>query len=186
MDVVAVKMSRAANTAPPAAGRARGDTLKAVAAEIKGSLGAAWLPTIYRERIRTQRTRAFRLGPLPKGSRVAIQHTLLGVELKVGRRRILCPDLSTARYLAVFAHVGSAEVAVPYDITQVSRFADELESAWHRLLLLIDHRAAARTDLFRSRLRTALVGEARKEIEAAGAGALIPQFNQNTRQRRRQ
>ena len=112
-------------------------------------------------------------------------HTLLGIELKLGRRRILCPDLATARYLRVFATIGVALVAVPYDITQVSRAADELESAWHRTVLLAEHAAAGRSDRTRARVRSRLVARTRAEITALGAGAERPTFVQNTRQRRR-
>ncbi len=73
--------------------------------------------------------------------RVVIQHTLLGVELKLGRKRLLCPDLATARYLSVFARIGCQDVAVPYDITKISHLADELESSWYRMLLLADQEA---------------------------------------------
>jgi hypothetical protein len=111
---------------------------------------------------------------------------LLGVELKVGRKRLSCPDLATARYLAVFARLGVAAVAVPYDITRTSPLADELESSWQRMLLLIEHRASERSPALRARLRRTLIGAARREIEEAGAGAAVPQFNQNTKQRLRQ
>jgi hypothetical protein len=154
-------------------------------AKIKESLGETWLPHLYRERILTTRTRSHKLFAATKQSSVEVQHTLLGVELKVGRRRLLCPDLATARYLAVFARAGCTEVAVPYDITRISLFADELESSWHRMLLLIEHLAGERQASFRSRLRSLLVGKVRDEIEEAGAGTAIPQFNQNTRQRRK-
>jgi hypothetical protein len=155
----------------------------AIAAEIKGSLGDGWLPRMYRERILPMRTRAHHLQLTAKGSPVEVQHTLLGIELKIGRRRMSCPDLATARYLAVFARAGCADVAVPYDITQISRLADDLEAAWHRMLLLIDHHGGARSSSFRSRLRTGVITDVRQEIEAAGAGSLIPHFNQSTRQR---
>jgi len=152
--------------------------------EIKATLGVMWLPRIYRERILTTRTRSQHL-PDPKGKvEVAIQHTLLGVELKIGRHRVACPDLATARYLAVFARAGCSDVAVVYDISRISSLADELESSWHRMLLLVDHVAGQRGQAFRTRLRNLLVAEARREIEEAGAGTVIPTFNQNTRQRR--
>ncbi|MDQ5838222.1 MAG: hypothetical protein M3379_15700, partial [Acidobacteriota bacterium] len=82
-----------------------------------------------------------------------------------------------------FARAGVAEVAVPYDITKISRLADDLESAWQRMLLLADDVSRGRADAFRSRVRSAVIKEARREIEEAGAGTAIPQFNQNTRQR---
>jgi hypothetical protein len=112
-----------------------------------------------------------------------VQHTLLGIELKVGRRRVSCPDFATARYLSVFARAGVSEVAVPYDITKISRLADELESAWQRTLLLADHLTKGRALTFRTRVRTAALKEVKREIEEAGAGTAVPAFNQNTRQR---
>lgn len=154
------------------------------AAGVREALGESWLPELYRGRILPLRTRSHRLEIAEREQPVEVQHTLLGVELKINRRRILCPDFSTARYLAVFARLGCKEVAVPYDITRISRLADELESSWQRMLLLIEQEGAGRTVAFRRRVRTLLVTEAREEIKQAGAGAAIPQFNQNTKQRR--
>ena len=161
----------------------RAASLARAVAEIRDALGELWMPRIYRERILSLRTRAHHLDVPARVKNVEVQHTLLGVELKVGRRRVLCPDLATARYLAVLARVGCSDMAVPYDITQISRLADELESSWHRMLLLIEKAAAERTAAFRSRLRTLLLGEVRAEITEAGAGTPVPQFNQNTKQR---
>jgi hypothetical protein len=107
----------------------------------------------------------------------------LGVELKVGRRRLLCPDLATARYLAVLARAGCESVAIPYDITKTSHLADELESSWHRMLLLADRNAAVESDRFRARLRGLLIAKIRAEVTAAGAGTPSPEFKQNTKQR---
>lgn len=152
--------------------------------DVRESLAEVWLPRIYGERILALRTRSHHLDVPAKENSVEVQHTLLGVELKVGRRRMLCPDLATARYLAVFARAGCGDVAVPYDITKISSLADELESSWHRMLLLIERATGERHPAFRSRVRTLLIGDARREIAQAGAGTAIPQFNQNTKQRR--
>jgi hypothetical protein len=151
--------------------------------QVKTDLTDTWLPLIYSERILKMRTRSYTFGSLPRKPRVDIQHTLLGVELKVGPRRFLCPDLATARYLSVFARVGCQEVAVPYDITRVSLLADALESSWHRMLLLADHKAAARTETFKARIHARLIAKLRGEISAAGAGTPVPQFKQSTKQR---
>lgn len=157
-----------------------------LAGQVKELLGETWLPSFYRERILTLRTRAYQLQDAPtRPEQVTVQHTLLGVELKIGRRRTSCPDLATARYLATFARVGCTQVAVPYDISRISQLADELESDWQRMLLLVEHLAAGRNKAYRTRLRNLLVAEVRHEIGKAGAGALIPQFNQNTKQRPR-
>ena len=159
---------------------ARPSAAETQANQIRSLLKESWLAEIYRG-VLTIRTRAYHFGVLPRGARVEVQHTLLGVELKVGRRRFLCPDLATARYLAVFARAGCTDVAIPYDITQLSRIADELESAWHRMLLLIDHHVPA---TLRTRIRGQLIAKLRAEIVAAGAGTAIPEFKQSTRQRR--
>jgi len=144
---------------------------------IEKELAEVWLPLIYRERILKMRTRAYEFPPTSSNAAPEIHHTLLGIELKVGRRRMLCPDLATARYLAVFARLGCHQVAIPYDITKISHVADELERSWHRMLLLSDKLAADRSSAFRARLRRALIAKVQAEIEQAGAGARIPEFN---------
>jgi hypothetical protein len=148
---------------------------------IEKELGEAWLPRIYRERIRTMRTRAYQFALTSKRKEPEILHSLLGIELQVGRRRMLCPDLATARYLAVFARIGCQSVAIPYDITRISQAADELESSWHRMLLLNEKLAADRSPAFRARVRGALIAKVRNEIDEAGAGARNPEFNRNAR-----
>jgi hypothetical protein len=150
--------------------------------QIESTLGESWLPRIY-DRILKMRTRSYQFPPLPKIAAPQIHHTLLGIELKVGRRRMLCPDLATARYLAVFARASCSSVAVPYDITKISLLADELDSSWHRMLLLADKIAGDRSVAFRARLRRQLIGKVREEIAAAGAGPRMPEFKQTTKQR---
>ena len=141
------------------------------------------MPSIYTARILTQRTRAFEFENLKPGSKISIQHTLLGVELKIGGRRVMCPDLATARYLSVFARAGCKAVAVPYDITKISRLADELESSWYRMLLLVDEGARDKSEKFKTRLRGLLFATIGSEIGAAGAGAKMPEFKTSTKQR---
>ena len=156
-------------------------TVDDLARLIRDELGEGWLPLIYRDRILKLRTRSYHFDNL-KGV-IAIQHTLLGVELKIGKKRLLCPDLATARYLSVFARAGCNDVAIPYDITKISRLADELESSWFRMLLLIDEAAKQNKSKLRIRLRGLLFANIRSEILSAGAGTKIPEFNRSTRQR---
>jgi len=151
--------------------------------KIQEQLGETWLPRIYRDRILKLRTRSYHFESAPRSAHVVIQHTLLGVELKIGRRRLLCPDLATARYLSVFARLGCEDVAVPYDITKISHLADELESSWYRMLLLVDQQARAESTRFRARLRGLLLAKIRADILDAGAGTRIPEFRQSTKQR---
>jgi hypothetical protein len=154
-----------------------------IADSIREILQETWLPVIYRDKVRTQRTRAFRLNIEPREHKVEIQHTLLGIELKVGNKRISCPDLSTARYLQVFARFGCNEIAIPYDITKISTLADELESSWQRILLIFDEQTEEKNASGRGKVRANLLKDIRQELEIIGAGELMPEFKQSTTQR---
>jgi hypothetical protein len=146
--------------------------------QIEKHLGESWLPKIYRERLLKLRTRSYQFPATAKHTEPEIHHTLLGIELKIGKRRLLCPDLASARYLAVFARIGCRAVAIPYDITKISLAADELESSWHRMFLLADELTKGRNVSFRTRLRRQLIGKVRAEIDEAGAGPRVPEFKQ--------
>lgn len=156
-----------------------------IAAEIARQLGEYSIGGIYQHRIRTQRTRQYELRAPAKRSSVDVLHTLLGIELKIGNRRLLCPDLATARYLSVFARLGCEKIAIPYDITQTSCLADELESSWHRMMLLVGHLTEGRSERLRRKVQLRLIEEARANIASMGAGSKFPEFNQQTRQRQR-
>ena len=154
-----------------------------ITGEIREKLGGEWLPEIYRSKIRVQRTRSYHLDIPQRENRAAVWHTLLGIELKVGNKRFSCPDLSTARYLQIFARLGCREIAIPYDITKISSIADELESGWQKSLLLLGEAVKKKTPAVKGRMRAALIKEIREEIDEIGAGALMPEFKQTTRQR---
>lgn len=158
-------------------------TIEAAAAEVRALLGARWLAEFYRIQVLPLRTRSVRVHAAARGESVEPHHTLLGIELKIGRHRQHCPDLATARYLAVWARAGCTDVAIPYDITQISHFADELESAWHQMWLLAGYTTACRSASFQTRVRSLLIHDLRREVNDSGAGPAIPLFNQNTKQR---
>jgi hypothetical protein len=163
----------------------RRDSAEDLVLEIRTATGKSWLAEIYRDRILKLRTRSYVFPtPAKRKTMPEIQHTLLGIELKVGQQRMLCPDLATARYLAVFARVGSEAVGIPYDITKISHLADELESSWHRMLLLAGTMTEGRSEAFATRVRSLLIGKVRDEIKQAGAGTKIPEFKQTTKQGR--
>ncbi|MGB7069220.1 MAG: hypothetical protein WBD22_06970 [Pyrinomonadaceae bacterium] len=153
-----------------------------IVSRVKEKLGTEWIPVIYREKVRSQRTRLYRLDDLYRGSDPIIMHTLLGIELKAGKTRISCPDLATARYLRVFARFGCREFAIPYDITKISAIADQMEVAWHRLMLTIDDETAGKSKRSRGFARSLVIREMRREIEETGAGAVMPEFSKTTKQ----
>lgn len=144
-----------------------------VIAEIRAEMADEWLPVIYSVKVRSQRTRSYRLDISKREHSPVIQYTLLGVELKVGRKRFACPDLATARYIRVFARLGCREFALPYDISRISGLADELETSWQRLLLIQEKHAPGE--------RTKLLKTIRDEITAIGPGEPMPLFDRETR-----
>jgi hypothetical protein len=98
------------------------------------------------------------------------------VELKVGKIRLACPDLSTARFLLIFARIGCRDVALPYDITKIPALADELESAWQKTLLYLERSTAEKVPQVKGKVRSGLVRRIREEISEIGAGEMMPSF----------
>ena len=143
--------------------------------ELQENLGGLWIPEIYRNDVRSQRTRSMSMDISERENSPDILHTLLGVELKINKLRVACPDLATARYLRVFARIGCREIAVPYDITKISKIADDLETAWQRMNLFLEGSSA--------RIRNKAIGRIREEIGDIGAGEAMPEFKQTTKQR---
>lgn len=150
---------------------------------IRESLAEDWLPTIYAEKIRSQRTRSIEIDVPERENQAEIQYTLLGIELKVGNRRFACPDLATATYMRVFARIGCREFAVPYDITRISNAADDLETSWQRALILVDEETRGKPSRSVSQTRSKVVKAIRSEIAEIGAGDTMPEFNRATKQR---
>ena len=134
-----------------------------------------WFPELYRQRVRSQRTRRCVIDVAAKLNDPQIQHTLLGIELKVGRKRFSCPDLPTARYIRVFAKIGCKEFAIPYNITKISEIADELESSLERVLLLTERDPSKTNKTLR------LI---RSEIASMGSGDDVPVFTKTVKGKR--
>ena len=149
--------------------------------EIRIQLGDSWIADLYETKVRSQRTRAFHVEIPEKENKPEILHTLLGIELRVGNTRLSCPDLASARYLRVFTRIGCRDFAVPYDITKISVIADELETSWQKLVLLVEQKGLQSSAA--ARLRSALVRKLREEVGAIGPGNVMPAFDRPTRQR---
>ena len=66
-----------------------------------------------------------------------IVDTFLGYELKALRKRITCPDMSTARYLRIFAEIGMPAIRTPYDPTHTIRLVPELERSFKQIKELL-------------------------------------------------
>jgi hypothetical protein len=152
-------------------------------AKIRVEIGSDWIPDIYSESIRPLRTRSFEMDIPERENRPEIFETLLGMELKVGRRRFACPDANTARYLYVYASLGCRKIAVPYDITALGGLAERLEQAWNKTVEVLEKHTQGLSPQQKGRVRAALIRSMRDEINAAGAGDLMPLFNRSTKQR---
>lgn len=150
---------------------------------IRQKLGEQWIPEIYMEMIRPLRTRSYELEIPERENSTEILETLLGWELKVGRRRFACPTVETARYLQVFARLGCRNFAVPYDITAIPSLTEILESAWLETERSMKVGQSSNTPQTRGKIRAGLIRAMREEIGKAGAGELMPLFNRSTKQR---
>ncbi len=153
-------------------------THSSVIHHIREMLDGDWPAEIYRKEVLSGRTRNYAFTGPKRVRTVQITHTLLGIELKLGRRRIHMPDLATARYLSVFARLGVNRVAVPYDITRISHLADRLESACQRVWRIADRaaRGAARkqSQALRSQILRALRTDLAIPANASGDLSLEP------------
>lgn len=150
---------------------------------IRSQLVDAWIPELYLKKVRSQRTRSVQIVVPARLNAAEIQYTLLGIELKVGRRRHSCPDLATARYMRVFARIGVADFAMPYDITKISVVADELETAWQKLLLVTKASTEELSEQGKKRALNQLMKTLREEIAEIGPGEAMPTFDRETRRR---
>jgi hypothetical protein len=152
--------------------------------EIRKVLAGGAVDAIYRDRVLSGRSRQYGLPRTNYNAPVEIIHTLLGIELKVGKRKLLCPDYSTARYLSIFARLGGGQVAVPYDITSISAIADEMESSLQRMLLLANVLTRERSVRIQASVRRRLASDINESIAELGAGARFPEFTPPRRRRR--
>jgi hypothetical protein len=158
--------------------------VKQLADEIRKVLADGAVDVIYRDRVLSGRSRQYKLPRVSPDSHVEIVHTLLGIELKIGKRRLLCPDYATARYLSIFARLGGGPVAVPYDITVISAIADEMESGLQRMLLLAELRTRERSSRIKVLVKRRLATVVSAGVASLGAGSMFPEFAAPPRRKR--
>jgi hypothetical protein len=99
---------------------------------LKASQSSGDLVEVYRQKVRSQKTRMIRL--LGKKGSAKIIHTLLGYELQASYKRIHCPDLVTARYLKIFSELGCHSIHLPYDPTITAQLIPELENSLESII----------------------------------------------------
>ena len=91
----------------------------------------------YATRVLSRPTRLVSL--LGRKCKPHILYSFLGFELKMARKRVTCPDMSTARYLRIFAELGMSAIRIPYDPTQTSRLLPDLEQPLDALKEILLH-----------------------------------------------
>lgn len=92
-----------------------------------------------------------------------LMQTFLGYEVKLGRKRIACPDLVTARYLALFGEIGMPAIALPYDPTVTSALLPALESAFEELRACAKNSSPRNSPFQRLKLRLLRMDERPEE-----------------------
>jgi len=120
----------------------------------------------YRERILTVKTRKIDL--LGRKCEPQIMYTFLGFEVKLGPKRLTCPDLTTARYLSVFGKLGAKSIEIPYDPSQTARLVPLIEASMQKIDDLLESKETERVKQQRSMQRT--YRSLRKRLEEAEAG----------------
>jgi hypothetical protein len=85
----------------------------------------------YRRQILAVRTRRIEL--LGRKCEPQMMYTFLGFEVKLGQKRLTCPDMTTARYLRLFGKLGASSIEIPYDPSQTARALPILETCMQRI-----------------------------------------------------
>lgn len=130
------------------------------------------LKKIYAEEVVIERNRSISLWG--RKCQPQIIYTLLGYEVKAGKKRITCPDTVTARYLSLFSELGLDSVRLPYDLTVTARILPELEAIMESIKQEI---RAQETDQKRAqKLLRSAYSSARRQLRQAEKRA-IPAVN---------
>lgn len=111
-------------------------TWRQYAAEACRGEAFQWLVRVARGAVRERKTRRVKL--IGRRCVPQIYKTFLGYEIIGARKRILCPDMTTARYLRIFAEIGLKEIELPYDVTRTQEILPELERAYFSLRRILD------------------------------------------------
>lgn len=132
------------------------------------------LAQIYCREILPLRTRTVEL--LGRKCQARIQYSFLGYEVKMGRKRVTCPDNVTARYVKLFAELGLKQVEIPYDPTRTAALLPRLEKAFAAIDEAVgdedmprSRRQAGQREAYRKARR--LLGDCSSREDTRGQGA---------------
>ena len=96
----------------------------------------AVMTAYFREEILRGKTRTVDL--LGRKCEPQLLYTFLGFEVKLGPKRLTCPDMTTARYLRIFGKLGMPAIEIPYDPTKTARVLPVLERSMERIDRLLE------------------------------------------------
>ena len=102
------------------------------------------LIAIYRDRVLPLQTRQVTL--LGRKCHAVLMKTFLGYELQLGRKRITCPDLITARYLRIFAELGVRTIQIPYNPARTASIFPDLEESFVAIQQIVKEEAGEKSD----------------------------------------
>ena len=89
------------------------------------------IEALYRERVLDGRVRFVSLPGRVCSPRIT--DTFLGFEIRAGSGKVVCPDITSARYLVIFTELGLDRVCIPYDPTRTARILPDLEHSFRRV-----------------------------------------------------
>lgn len=101
------------------------------------------IEALYREHVLGGRVRFVSLPGRKCSPR--IMDTLMGFEIRAGAHKVICPDITSARYLAIFTELGLGRICIPYDPTRTARILPELEDSFRRVKEFLSGDPDART-----------------------------------------
>jgi hypothetical protein len=102
--------------------------------EIQKEIAA--MMAFFRKEILQGKTRTVRL--LGRKCEPQLLYTFLGFEVKLGPKRLTCPDMTTARYLRIFGKLGMPEIEIPYDPSKTAQVLPVLEESMEKIDRLLE------------------------------------------------
>jgi len=130
------------------------------------------LKKIYADKVVIERNRSISLWG--RKCQPQIIYTLLGYEVKAGKKRITCPDTVTARYLSLFSALALESVPLPSTLTVTASILPEPEAIMESIKE--DIRARESDQKNAQKLLRATYSSARRHIRQAEKQA-IPAVN---------
>ncbi len=126
------------------------------------------IEAVYKEHVLDGRVRFVSLPGRKCSPR--IMDTLLGFEIRAGSKKVVCPDITSARYLVIFTELGLDRVCIPYDPTRTARILPDLEHSFRRVKELLSGSSGSQTAQRRTEQAFAKLRDRLRKAERSVAG----------------